>query len=198
MLLQSCLDEKWWADSMAWYCYLRNVQDLLADGKTPYERRFGEFCKGPVIPFGAMVEYHPCSAKDHSRPHRFGKKVLPGIFLGYALYAGGIWKGDIQVTDSEEVENFGRVRNPCSKTQCKRNYHAENGENFISPIADGGDDEIRKSTVRGEELSGDLEEVGNSQPRDELLDDRDACNDLWSIEGNYIDRHHVKNHSQFH
>ena len=23
------------------------------------------------------------------------KKVLPGLFLGYALYAGGIWKGDV-------------------------------------------------------------------------------------------------------
>ena len=33
-----------------------NVQDLLADGKTPYERLFGEPLKGSIIPFGAMVE----------------------------------------------------------------------------------------------------------------------------------------------
>ena len=42
VLSQSGLDEKWWADAMECHCYLRNVQDLLADGKTPYERRFGE------------------------------------------------------------------------------------------------------------------------------------------------------------
>ena len=42
VLLQSCLDENWWADSMEWYTYLRNVTDLLSDGKTPYERRFGQ------------------------------------------------------------------------------------------------------------------------------------------------------------
>ena len=42
VLLQSGLDEKWWADSMECYTYLRNIQDLLSDGKTPYERRFGE------------------------------------------------------------------------------------------------------------------------------------------------------------
>ena len=36
VLLQSGLDEKWWADSMEWYCYLRNIQDLLSDGKTPF------------------------------------------------------------------------------------------------------------------------------------------------------------------
>ena len=89
VLLQSGLDEKWWAGSMECYCYLRNIQDLLSDGKTPYERRFGEPFNGPVMPFGAMVEYHPISSKDISRLHHFGPKVLPGIFLGYALYEGG-------------------------------------------------------------------------------------------------------------
>ena len=54
-----------------------------------------------------MIEYHPISAKDLSRIHQFGKKVLPGMFLGYALYAGGIWKGDILVADLEELENLG-------------------------------------------------------------------------------------------
>ena len=70
---------------------------------TPYERRFGEPFKGPIIPFGSLVEYHPITAKDQSRIHQFGKKVLPGIFLGYALYAGGIWKGDVVVADLEEL-----------------------------------------------------------------------------------------------
>ena len=88
VLLQSGLDEKWWADSMECKNYLRNIQDLLSDGKTPYERRFGEPFKGPITPFGSLVEYYPISAKDQSRIHQFGKKVLPGLFLGYALYAG--------------------------------------------------------------------------------------------------------------
>ena len=33
VLLQSGLDEKWWANSMDCYCHLRNVQDL-SNGKT--------------------------------------------------------------------------------------------------------------------------------------------------------------------
>ena len=61
--------------------YLRNVTDLLSDGKTPHERRFGQIFKGPIIPFGSLVEYHPITAKDQSRIHQFGKKVLPGFFL---------------------------------------------------------------------------------------------------------------------
>ena len=91
---------------MECYCYLRNVQDLLFDGKTPYEKRFGMPFYGPVIPFGAMVEYHLVSAKDQSRLHQFGAKALPGIFLGYALYAARIWKGDIMVADTEELEEM--------------------------------------------------------------------------------------------
>ena len=71
--------------SMECKTYLRNIQDLLSDGKTPYERRHGKPFEGPIIPFGSLVEYHP---KDQSRVHQFGKKVLPGLFLGYALYAG--------------------------------------------------------------------------------------------------------------
>ena len=75
VLLQSGLDQQWWADSMECYCYLRNVQDLLSGGKTPYEQRFGEPFKGPTIPFGSMIEDHPTSAKDLSGLHQLGKKV---------------------------------------------------------------------------------------------------------------------------
>ena len=84
---------------MECYCYLRSVQDLLADGKTPYERRFGEPFKGPNIPFGAMVEYFPIPARDLARLHQLGEKVLPGIFFACALVAGEIWKGGVFVAD---------------------------------------------------------------------------------------------------
>ena len=105
---------------MECYCYLRSVQVLLSDGKTPHARRFGEQVCGAVIPFGSIVEYHPISAKEQSRLdqfdkkastrnlslHQFGKKVLLGLFSGYALYVGRIWKGDILVADMEEQENL--------------------------------------------------------------------------------------------
>ena len=142
VLLQSGLNESWWADSMECYAYLRNVTDLLSDGKSPYERRFGEpfndqssrlvhflwnaICEmskdllvegeipyerrfgepfnGPIIPFRVMVEYCPISARDQSKLHQFGKKVLPGIFLGYVLIAKGIWKGDILVADIADLD----------------------------------------------------------------------------------------------
>ena len=66
VLLQSGLNESWWADSIECYTYLRNVTDLLSDGKTLYERRFGQPFKGLIIPFGSLVECDPPTAKDQS------------------------------------------------------------------------------------------------------------------------------------
>ena len=178
---QSGLDKEWWADSMDCHCYLRNIQDLVSDGKSPYERRFGMPFNGPVIPFGAMVEYHPISAKDKSRLHQFGRKVSPGIFLGYVLYAG-------ENLDAKEVS-----------TPMK-------GDNFIFPAADGtviisgGDQRPRTSTLirdrpeRGEEqevLRGESDGLSSPTPLqdDSTLDDAEARNDFWS--GNLKNRHHV-------
>ena len=45
-------------------------------------RRFKEGTSAVLLQFGLNV-------KDQSRLHLFGKKVLPGIFLGYAFYAEG-------------------------------------------------------------------------------------------------------------
>ena len=88
VLLQSGLEESWWADSMECYTNLRNVTDSLSDGKTPYERRFGKQFGGPIIPFGSLVEYQSVIEKGQSRIHQFGKKVLFGLFLEYAMNAG--------------------------------------------------------------------------------------------------------------
>ena len=83
-------------------CETSQISYLM--GKTPYERRFGKPFKGPIIPFGSLVELLPISAKDKSRIHQFGKNDLPGLFLGCALYSGRIWNGDIMVSDIEELE----------------------------------------------------------------------------------------------
>ena len=132
VLLQSGLNDSWWADSMECYTYLRNVTDLMSDGKTPYERRFVQPFKGPIIPFGSLVEYHPITAKDQSRIHQFGKKVLRGLFLGYALYAVRIWKGDVLIADLEELETMGRIGNLLEKTECERGDNSQTRRIYFS------------------------------------------------------------------
>ena len=67
-------------------CDTSQIYYLMA--RRPMKDVLGNHCKGPMIPFGSLVVYHPFTAKDQSRIHQFGKKVFPGLFLGYVLYAG--------------------------------------------------------------------------------------------------------------
>ena len=66
------------------------------DGKTPYERRFGEPFEGQWLNI----------IRRHRKISRFGKRVLPGISLGYEPIAGRIWKGDILMADLEDLEKL--------------------------------------------------------------------------------------------
>ena len=195
-LLQSGLNEGWWADSMECYTYLRNVTDLLSDGKTPYERRFGQFFKGPIVPFGSLVEYHPFTAKDHSRIHQFGKKVFPGLFLGYALYALQTLRSWIRWTHWKSTQK---------KTQCERGDISHKENLFFQSQMDeskprGGDQDLRTSTlVRHRPVQGEsnIDCLGESegslpQPQDSLPDAVEAINDSWSMSGSFIYRHHVE------
>ena len=207
MVLQSGLGNEWWADSIECYCHLRNIQDHLSDGKTLKKRRFGVPCNGPVIPFGAIVEYHPISAEDLSRLHQFGPQVLPVIFLGYALHVGGIWKGDILVADIEELEQMDASELHARRLNAKEVLTPMRGDNFMFPFADGtvkptGGDQVRRTFTliqdrpdRGEEqgnLRGDSDGSSSTQLRDSSWYDGDARNDFWSISGIFIYRHHVE------
>ena len=183
----------------------------MFDGKTPYERRFGEPFKGPIIPFGSLVEYHPITAKDQSRIHQFGKKVLPGLFLGYALYAGRIWKGDILVADIEELETMDALEIYSKRPNAKEaTFPKEKGES-IPPTADGriklsgGDQELRTSTLvrhRPIQRESNIDFLGESEgslppPLDSFPDAGEAINDFWSMSGNFIYRHHVEPRVKF-
>ena len=177
---------------MECYTHLRNIQDLLSDGKTPYERRFGEPFKGPIIPFGSLVEYYPISAKDQSRIHQFGMKVLPGLFHGYA---GGIWKGDMMIADIEELETMDESEIYSKRLNAKEVFGdiSQRKWKFIFPVADGrikfngGDQELRTSTlireqpIRGEGQRDFLEESEGSlppPPQDSYTDAGEARNDF--------------------
>ena len=43
---------------------------------------------GPVVPFEAMVEYHPISAKDLSRLHQFGPKKSCQVYPRLCIVRG--------------------------------------------------------------------------------------------------------------
>ena len=103
-LVQSGLPEEWCDCAMECGCYLRNVHDKIADGKTAFEKRYVQKFDGPSIPCETLVEYIPVTAKDKSRVHQFGQKTLRGTLLGCVPRAGGGWSGDLMVADYEDLQ----------------------------------------------------------------------------------------------
>ncbi len=96
------------------YCFLRSVVYLVSPAleeeaeqqpaASPYKLRFGEDARGPLIPFGAEINYKPSSQQDKDRLHAFGAVLLSGIFVGYQQHVGGGWTGDLLIADSTEIE----------------------------------------------------------------------------------------------
>ena len=85
-----------------------------------------------------LVEYYAISAKDQSRIHQFGKKVLPGLFLGYALYAGTNLEGWHNGCRHWGAGNDGRIGNLLEKElNAKDVIFPEDNGKFIFPVADG-------------------------------------------------------------
>ena len=145
-------------------CYLRTVQDLLTDKKTLHERRFGEPFKGPIIPFGQMVEYHPISAKVQSRLHQFGKKVLPGIFLGYALFADVelgkkmFWSQtfeELENQDASELQSGPVVKNHTLLKTAEHQCNTENSLSICVPRRSTRSSSSTTNTCRSSERSED-------------------------------------------
>ena len=195
---------------MGCYCYPRNIQVRLSDGKTPFERRFEEPFKGPIIPFGSLVvENHPISTKDQSWIHQFGKQVLLGIFFGYVLYAGRIWKGDIPVVDLEELEEMDASETHAKRLNAKEAKMPDSGEMFIFSVPDGtvkpfwrrpGTENIHLGTgfIQFEERITKISienQKGSPLPlhfQDSFPDAAEARDDFWSISGDFKNRHHVE------
>ena len=203
VLLQSELDDKLWSDSMECYRYLRNAQDLLAN-KNSLRKTIRKTIQGPKIPFGAKIEYHPTSIRDQSRLHQFGKKVLPGIFLGYALIARGIWKGDILIADIEELKDLDASEIYPRRINAKELFITQTEVEFIFPVAhgtaklSGRDYEFREPTLRrtqtvgSEDLSGEIQGESEEPQPTEPKDDVEVRRDFWSIQGEFNYRHHIE------
>ena len=120
------------------------------------------------------------------------------------MIAGGIWKGDTLIADlKKDLEKLDASEINPRRISAKDILITQKGDQFIFPVADGTaklsgrDYEFRKSTprreqtVRSEDYSGELEEgePGESPPT-ESTDDDEKRADFWSIQGDFIYRHH--------
>ena len=75
--------KRWWSDSEECYCYLRDVQDLLADGKPPYERRFGEPFIGLLISMKVTTEMNQVLSEQGDLLHKYLEQFFKHDFLEF-------------------------------------------------------------------------------------------------------------------
>ena len=161
--------------------------------------------------FGSMVSLDYVTpdtktAKDQSRIHEYGKQVLFGLFFGYALYAGGIWKGDVLVADLEELETMDASEIYSKKTQCERCdishrkrkiYFSNRRWTKKSCWKRSRLENIHLETAATSSKRSHIDFLGESEgslppPHDSFPDAGEAINDLWSMSGNFKHRHHVE------
>ena len=136
VLLQSGLDENWWADSMERYFYLRNILDRLSGWENTIRKAIlVNHLKDPSSHLVHWLNIISTSTKDQSRIQQFGKTVLPAIFFGYVLYAGRIWKGDIPIVDFEELEEMDASEIHAQRLNAKEVILPKSGDNCKFPVA---------------------------------------------------------------
>ena len=127
---------------------------------------------------------------------------MPGILLGCALTAVWIMERDILIADLEESGIMDASKFYSRRINAKEILIRQKGDEFIVPLAEGAakllgrDYEFRETTlrrkeiVRSENLKGEFQgEPEEFQPT-ELEDDAEARVDFWSIQGDFIYRHH--------
>ena len=149
-MLQSGQDEKWGADSMECYCYQRNIQHLLFDGKTTWERRFGEPFKGPVIPIVRRLNITLFLPKTCRACISLARKSCQE-YSSVTYHTRG--ESGKETPRSQTWRNWKRLMHLKSILNAKEVLPPQNGEKNIFPIADGtvklsgGDQVLRTSTL---------------------------------------------------
>ena len=101
-LEQAGLHHSYWSYAARHWCMAHNIQDH-PEIKSPWELRFGEKFKGPNIPFGARIDYWIGPKLKPKKDLRFDPTSNPGVFLGYAIQPGFIWRNEFHVASLKDL-----------------------------------------------------------------------------------------------
>ena len=113
LLMQSGLNENWWADSVECYTYLRNVTDLLSDGKRrPMKDVLGNHRKDLSFHLVHWLSITLSLRRTSQESIILERKSYLYCSSDTHCTLGEIWKGG--------VGDDGRIGNLLEKTQCER------------------------------------------------------------------------------
>ena len=144
--------------------------------------------------------------------------MLPGKFSGYELIAGGIWKRDILVADLEELENMDASELHPRRVNAKEVFTPQRrfpnsrwySKNCQDEIKNSGNPPCGSINLYGAKTSATetnstliSEPPGIRKPlrgaeSNVEQDGAEALNDFWSIQSDFICRHHIEPRVQLH
>ena len=128
-----------------------NTTTRLDNGKVPWQLRFGEDFSGMKIPFGAKILFWNNPKLKAPKISKFSPTAAEGIFLGYHIQLGFIWKEEYLVAPLDKIE--GSIEANDLKIIRSKKIELLQGD-FVFPLTHG------------------LEALGNQKPPQ--LDDQNA------------------------
>ena len=162
MLLQGGLPACFWVYAMRAFCFARNIDCGSGDSAWNRRHKKGHF-KGPIIRFGARVDFLPSPTTKQKESKKGRIKYAPasrvGVFLGYRIMCGGRWRGGFLVA---ELANFQQQDLSYFAKSSLKKVHVQKVRECELDLEDGACFPLRK---RYDECNRTLEgiELGNSK-----------------------------------
>jgi hypothetical protein len=85
---------EWWIYAVRHFSWSYNIVER--NGNCPYRRRFGKDFAGPIIPFGARVNFLPDGPLNERRS-KWATRTMIGVFLCYEVGSQGDWSKHVFV-----------------------------------------------------------------------------------------------------
>ena len=164
---------------------------------------------GPIIPLGAMVEHHPSLRKTSRDCISSAQMSCQEKSSVMHCTRRRIWKGDIMVADSEELEEMDASGLHDRRLNAKEVLTPQRSGNFIFPNRRGNSQNLWVRTasenIHLDPPGTDRNEAKNKEifkensewfapshlQEDSARDDEEVKSDLWTSTWEFICRHHV-------
>ena len=96
-LLQAGLPDKMWPLAAQHHAMALNLSKRFDNARIPWTEHFGENFTGRIVPFGAKVLSWNNPKQDVTDASKFAPKGEDGIFLGYHVQPGFLWRQEYLV-----------------------------------------------------------------------------------------------------
>ena len=180
-LLQAGLHHSYWPHAARHWCHMSNV--LSRDGQpSPWKPRFNESFPGTLIPFGTKAEFWIGPRLKPKEDLRFEPSTNPGVFMGYALHPGCMWRKEFLCIPLKALMDrpFDEPIKPLRTNQIEKPSEIR----FPNRLRY---DAIREGATSLEDLSNPVEYVG--APEAEGADPPKIIEDKSTADGAELDPH---------